>query len=785
MADKQISDLTSASGLTDGSLFVIEQSGAALKANWGMMKNYISPGVAAQYSTSATYNVGDYVIYNEQLYRCTTAITTPENWTAAHWTAAVIGSDLTKVSNAVSEKMPFSLITGGTDGLYNGISFDWTGDECHVSGTSTGTAFNDIVGGTMEIPYPLERGKTYRLEMDGNNVDLQVYKWGSPTESLITTNTDSTFSIPSSGVNGIVIRLRVSSGLTVDETVHPKILSLSKTSDELNAENRLTTIRDCYPASSNQIVFSYSGSDISFTPPRTFTHFLGVDGKMYEYGKNNTDTFTVPHDSFAIYNIDANEIQVKTLNQLKALSGTSYVVLFYNSNGNVKGLFEKYAIDQKFSMNGDVFFYGPEETNGNPIFKRNSDNSIDVTIPANGRVNYTNPNNRTVYNGESVSNGSVQTINVPNDKCLVYNILDKTFSVKNATYDFSRSDVMLLYNSHQNANGPWYRFYLAQEINEKANGYPEYFESHIVSKAQAINTLLTGINGGAMVFVTDHHYPSNKMNSPGIVKAICGQTGINKVFLGGDFINREDTKAEALRNINRIGSMYEYPSVRTFRVVGNHEFNNPGASSDPAIVANQLTADELRYSILNTFEEYVTADPDTLSYYYDDTTHKIRYIVGAVTYKTSLDANSIKWVAQQMVNTPNDYSAVVIFHTILEYNNGTTSTQTSAANLVSALNAMKTHRSVTFGGSTYNFTGKTSELICAICGDMHVDTSLTTSDGVPIIATTTDSMQELGGLTRKGYETSEQAFDVFVFNKTTRKINTVRVGAGSDREFSF
>ncbi len=94
MADKQISDLTAATGLTDGSLFVIEQSGAAKSANWGMVKNYISPGVAAQYSSSSTYNVGDYVIYNGQLYRCTTAITTPESWTAAHWTAVVLGNDI-------------------------------------------------------------------------------------------------------------------------------------------------------------------------------------------------------------------------------------------------------------------------------------------------------------------------------------------------------------------------------------------------------------------------------------------------------------------------------------------------------------------------------------------------------------------------------------------------------------------------------------------------------------------------------------------------------------------
>ena len=103
MADKQISDLTSASALTDGSLFVLEQAGAAKKANWGMMKNYISPGVAAQYSTSATYDVGDYVIYNGNLYRCITPITTAETWTAAHWTAAVIGNDVSDLKSAISK----------------------------------------------------------------------------------------------------------------------------------------------------------------------------------------------------------------------------------------------------------------------------------------------------------------------------------------------------------------------------------------------------------------------------------------------------------------------------------------------------------------------------------------------------------------------------------------------------------------------------------------------------------------------------------------------------------
>lgn len=101
MADKQISDLTAATGLTDGSLFVLEQGGVAKNANWGLIKSYISPTLAPQYSSSLTYKVGDYVIYNDSLYRCTTAITTAESWTAAHWTAAILGNDVSGIKNSL------------------------------------------------------------------------------------------------------------------------------------------------------------------------------------------------------------------------------------------------------------------------------------------------------------------------------------------------------------------------------------------------------------------------------------------------------------------------------------------------------------------------------------------------------------------------------------------------------------------------------------------------------------------------------------------------------------
>lgn len=57
-------------------------------------KTAVLNAMAPAYSTSGTYAVGDYVNHNGAIYRCTTAITTGEAWTAGHWAAVTLGADL-------------------------------------------------------------------------------------------------------------------------------------------------------------------------------------------------------------------------------------------------------------------------------------------------------------------------------------------------------------------------------------------------------------------------------------------------------------------------------------------------------------------------------------------------------------------------------------------------------------------------------------------------------------------------------------------------------------------
>lgn len=54
----------------------------------------LADDIADVYSSSSTYKVGQLCIRENTLYRCTTAITTAEEWTPAHWTATTIAEEI-------------------------------------------------------------------------------------------------------------------------------------------------------------------------------------------------------------------------------------------------------------------------------------------------------------------------------------------------------------------------------------------------------------------------------------------------------------------------------------------------------------------------------------------------------------------------------------------------------------------------------------------------------------------------------------------------------------------
>ena len=60
--------------------------------------------LAPAYSASSTYAVGDLVLHEGQLYECSTAISTAEAWTAAHWTAKTVADEVSSLKGGLTEK---------------------------------------------------------------------------------------------------------------------------------------------------------------------------------------------------------------------------------------------------------------------------------------------------------------------------------------------------------------------------------------------------------------------------------------------------------------------------------------------------------------------------------------------------------------------------------------------------------------------------------------------------------------------------------------------------------
>lgn len=104
--------------------------------------------LASPYSASATYAVGDYCTKDGQLYRCTTAISTAEAWTAAHWSAVALGDDTRDLRSALSYMQD-------------------------ATGIYTITIPYMLASGYQYLPFTIEAG-TYLFSNTGDGSELSV-----------------------------------------------------------------------------------------------------------------------------------------------------------------------------------------------------------------------------------------------------------------------------------------------------------------------------------------------------------------------------------------------------------------------------------------------------------------------------------------------------------------------------------------------------------------------------------------------------------------------------------
>lgn len=114
MSEIRVSDMIEAESVNDNDVIMIVQDGVNKKAKAKKIKkDFIEVAGIDEYDNTSTYAEGDYCIYNNKMYKCTTEISTAEDWTAAHWTETSIVEEIDNGgggSQVLGDTLPIGII---------------------------------------------------------------------------------------------------------------------------------------------------------------------------------------------------------------------------------------------------------------------------------------------------------------------------------------------------------------------------------------------------------------------------------------------------------------------------------------------------------------------------------------------------------------------------------------------------------------------------------------------------------------------------------------------------
>jgi hypothetical protein len=415
---------------------------------------------------------------------------------------------------------------------------------------------------------------------------------------------------------------------------------------------------------------------------------------------------------------------------------------------------------------------------------------------------------------------TTNTFIVPNNQTLAYDKVNKRLVVGDFTTLMLTVDnyIILAFNSYSKiAFGQWKQYYDSQVLSDsiattastiptQVSTYKSYYDTnnYLGSKIDTINALQAGyINGDCLAWITDVHIADNGMTSFPVLKEVVKKTGANKIVFGGDLVTAYGSKSDlysmSYKGMNALYDSYDYANIYSLR--GNHDLT----IRDNSTVTTGYTAtkSEIYNMIVKRQRDYVKDNNNNLYFYFDNTKQKIRYIcfdtcelTAEADYGTTkswgigygVTQTQMDWVLNTALDIINQDGWTILFFGHIPI----LPAMTSYSNTLDCINAVikslknKTVCSFTGNGITINndFTASKADVIGYICGHNHRDESYV-DNNVLHISSNCDARYQDSGITRTAGTITEGSFDVININKETRALNLTKIGAGTDRSFTY
>ncbi|MQB67142.1 hypothetical protein DN438_03370 [Lactobacillus reuteri] len=335
--------------------------------------------------------------------------------------------------------------------------------------------------------------------------------------------------------------------------------------------------------------------------------------------------------------------------------------------------------------------------------------------------------------------------------------------------------------------------------------FPDYYRSHMNNRVRTINAKLTNPNDFGFGFITDVHAEFNAKHFPALIDEVRTKTPVNEFLGGGDWVTGwfdtktpEENKPELFTFFEELRRLFK--GVPLLKTIGNHEWaygpNNSYNISSQEMYGYYLRDEDKMFNNIQW-------GPDHTYYYWDNQQAKCRYISLNVmdypdTIKPTGNADNkewyfkvsdtqINWLKSTLNSVPDGYVVAIESHLVPL--NADQFASFPAAKIGTTITNGEDLQAIAsaYAAKTGDFANAKGDLIGWFGGHYHAD-DITVRNGVTYITTIADCMSiwDIPNVpTKEVGTTSEQAFDVATVDRTNRRVNLTRIGAGSDRSFTY